>query len=94
MFPQQDRWKVYIIKKSNTLPDAPNSLDVKVNEVIEAITTMDDKQTDTMESVYKSADEEDLYSLFDQYSYLMLPTSDWLPTGIVIAINEASSRWN
>ena len=65
----------YILQmKSNTSSDNPNSQDVTVNEVMETITMMDNKQTDTTESVHKSADEEDLLNLFDHYSDLMLPT--------------------
>ena len=49
-------------------------------------------QTDTAESVPKSAGEEDLLSLFDQYSNLMSPTMAWPSTGISTVLNEASSE--
>ena len=58
---------------------------------METIIMMDDKQTNTTESVHKLANEENLWSLFDQDSNLMLPTSSWLSTGITIVINEISS---
>ena len=40
-------------KKSNTSLDVPNSQDVMMNEVMENITMMDDKQTGASESVQK-----------------------------------------
>ena len=49
-----------------------------------------DNLTDRAEPVHKAADEEDLLNLFDQYSDLMSPSSDWLSTDVAIIINEAS----
>ena len=78
-------------KKSNTSLDAPTSQHVTVKEVMENITKMDDKQTDTAESVHKSADDAYLLNLFYQYSDLLSSTSDWLSKDIAVVINEASS---
>ena len=58
---------------------------------METITMADDKQTDRAESVYKGTDE-DLMSLFDQYSDFKSPTSDWLSIDIALVINETSSK--
>ena len=59
---------------------------------MEAITTTDDKQTDTVVSVQKAADEEDLLSVFDQCSDLLSSNLDWLSKDISVVINEASSE--
>ena len=50
-----------------------------------------DKQNHTNETepVHETADE-DLLSLFDQYSELMSPTLDWLSTDIATVMNETS----
>ena len=47
--------------------------------------------TDTAESANKAADE-DLLSLFDQYSDLMSSNSDWLFKDIDVVINETLSE--
>ena len=62
--------------KSNASPNSPKSQDVSANEITENITTTDDKQIDKTESVHKVLNEENLLSLFDQYSDLMSSTSD------------------
>ena len=56
--------------------DAPKSQDVVINEVMETIIMTNNSHTDRTEPVQKAADEEYLLSFLDQYSNLMLSTSD------------------
>ena len=78
--------KYTLQKMSNTSSD-PGSQDVTVNEAMEPITMMDDKQTDTAESAHKAANEEDLLSFFNQPSDLMSSSSDLLSKDIDAVIN-------
>ena len=64
-------------KKSNTLSGIPKSQENVLNEVMEIITLTHDSHTDRAEPLHETADEEDLLSLFDQYSDLMSPNSDY-----------------
>ena len=68
--------KYTLPKKSNTPLDTPKSQEVAINEVMETITKTNDNDTDRTEPVHKTTNEDDLLSLFDQYSELMSPTSD------------------
>ena len=65
---------------------------VMVKEVMETVTVTDDEQADTAESANKTADEEDLLNLFNQYPDVMSSISDWLFKDIDVIINEASSE--
>ena len=63
--------KPYI--RSQTLFDVTKSEGIGINEVMETIPMTNDNYTDRTEPVHEAADEEDLLSLFDQYSDLMSP---------------------
>ena len=65
-----------------------------VNEVMETTTVTKDEQTHTAESANKAADEEDLWSLFHQYSDLRASYSDWLFKDIDTIIIETFLKRN
>ena len=54
---------------------------------METITLTHESPTDRAEPLHEAADEEDVMSLFNQYSNLMSPNSTWLATEDVIIIN-------
>ena len=62
---------MYPSKKSTTLSDPTKSQNITVNKTVETIAMTDDKQIDTTESIHMAVDEENLLSLFDQYSDLI-----------------------
>ena len=84
--------KYTIQEKLKTSLHASNSQDVTLSEIMETIPMTNDKQTDTAESAHKAADE-DLLSLFDQYSDLMSSSWDWLSKDIDV-INKTCSEGN
>ena len=57
---------------------------------MKTITLTHNSHTDREEPLHEEADEEDLLSPFEQYSDLMTPNLDWLPTDDAIIINEVS----
>ena len=57
---------------------------------METITLKHDSQADTSEPSQKTANGEDLLSLFNQYSDLISPDSDWLATEDAVIFNEVS----
>ena len=57
---------------------------------METINFTHDSYTDKTVPAHEAPDEEDFLSLFDQYSDLMSPSSDWLYTDVAIIINEVS----
>ena len=60
-----------------------------INETMETITT-NENNTDSDKPTHESTVEEDLMSLFKQYSSFTPPISDWLGADATVVISEAS----
>ena len=57
---------------------------------METITMTNYNDTDRTEPIQEAANDEDLLSLFNQYTGFMSPTLDWLSTDLAFIINEVS----
>ena len=75
-------------RKSNN-QENQKSPEKTVNELMESIPTSINHPA-SEEPVNDASDEDNLVRLFDRFSGMMWPTSDWLEPDSTIVINEAS----